>query len=131
MITSEKEYNELRYIIDNPNNLSDALTHFMIPSDEKIYKIDLNTREVEAPEFLSVTEDHNSEVIWFKVDRFYDDFDLYGSSCWVQYKNAKGENFVILTIPKIVTDSNRNELYIPWPISSAVTAAAGNVTFSF
>lgn len=131
MITSKEEYNELLYLINDPNNSADEPIYYRIPVDEPIYNINLNTREVEAPEFLSILEDHNAEVIWFKVDRFFDDVDLFDSTCWIQYKNALNEEYVAVTIPRVIVESNHDVLYIPWPINSAVAKAAGNVTFSF
>lgn len=132
MITPEKDYNELLYVINDPNNILEGEpVYYRIPSDEPIYEINLNTREVQAPEFLSVLEDHNAEVIWFKVDRFYDDVDLYGSTCWIQYKNALKEDFVAVTIPRVIVESNHDILYIPWPICGPATKAAGTITFSF
>lgn len=131
MITSKEEYSELLYLINDPNNSTDELIYYRIPADEPIYNINLNTREIEAPEFLSVLEDHNAEVIWFKVDRFFDDVDLFDSTCWIQYKNALNEEYVAVTIPRVIVESNHDVLYIPWPINSAVAKAAGNVTFSF
>lgn len=102
-----------------------------LPYDEPIYKIDLNTRTIETPKFLSVLEDHNSEIIWFKVDRFYDDFDLYGCTCLIQYKNALKEQHVCMVVPKVIKESNHDVLYIPWPISGAATKAAGKIEFAF
>ena len=131
MKTSQKEYNELLYAINDPNNLINEPVYYTIPADEPIYKIDLEKREIEAPEFLSVLEDHNAEVIWFKVDRFFDDVDLYGTTCWIQYINALKEEYVAITIPKVIEDNDHSVLYIPWPINNAVTKAAGNVNFSF
>lgn len=131
MKTSQKEYNELLYAINDPNNLINEPVYYTIPADEPIYKIDLEKREIEAPEFLSVLEDHNAEVIWFKVDRFFDDVDLYGTTCWIQYINALKEEYVAITIPKVIEDNDHSVLYIPWPINNAVAKAAGNVNFSF
>lgn len=131
MKTSEKEYNELLYVVQDPNNLINEPVYYRIPVDEPIYTIDLNTREIEAPEFLSVTDDHNAEVIWFKVERFFDDVDLYGTTCWIQYINALKEDYVTVTIPRVIEDNNHNTLYIPWPIHGPATKAAGNITFSF
>lgn len=130
MITSIQEYNELLYALNDPNNEENA-QYYRIPSDEPIYKIDLNSRTVESPQFLSVLEDHNAEVIWFSVDRFYDDVDLFGATCYVQYKNALNEQFVTLTIPQVIPEADHNTMYIPWPISTAATRAVGNITFSF
>ena len=131
MKTSEKEYNELLYVIQDPNNLINEPIYYRIPANEPVYKINLNTREVEAPEFLSVMEDHNAEVIWFKVDRFFDDVDLYDTTCWITYKNALKEDYVAVTIPRVIEDNSHNTLYIPWPRRSTVTKAVGNITFSF
>lgn len=131
MKTSEKEYNELLYAIQDPNNLINEPVYYRIPADEPIYTINLNTRNVETPDFLSVMKDHNAEVIWFKVDRFFDDVDLYGATCWIQYKNALNEEYIAVTIPRVIEDNNHNILYIPWPIHGPATKAAGNITFSF
>ena len=131
MKTSQKEYNELLYVLKDPNNLTDESIYYRIPADEPIYTIDLNTRQVETPEFLSVLEDHNAEVVWFKVDRFFDDVDLFDATCWIQYRNALGEDYVAVTLPKVIQDNSHDMLYIPWPICSPATKAAGNVTFSF
>lgn len=129
MITSIQEYNELLYAINDPN--STEATYYRIPIGEPIYKIDLNTRTVEAPEFLSVLMDNNAEVIWFEVDRFYDDVDLFGATCYIQYKNALNEQFVCLTIPQVIPETGHDKMYIPWPVSAAATRAAGKVIFSF
>ena len=109
----------------------DPQQYHRIPKDEPVYKIDLNSRTVEAPEFLSVLEDHNAEVIWFKVDRFFDDVDLFGSTCWIQYKNAAKENHITVTVPKVIKESDHDTLYLPWPITGHATKAAGKIEFSF
>ena len=54
MITDVKEYSELLYLINDPNSIDGEPVYYRIPSDEPIYEIDLNTREVQVPEFLSV-----------------------------------------------------------------------------
>jgi hypothetical protein len=130
MITSEKEYNELYYVINDPNNESNNV-FLTIPHDEPIYQIDLNTRKIETPKFLSVLEDHNSEIIWFKVDRFYDDFDLYGCTCLIQYVNALKEQHICVVTPKVIKETSHDILYIPWPIAGAATKAAGKIEFAF
>lgn len=185
MITSNQEYNELLYAINEPNNQyevevplgengypiiepgktycyyidedcfifggtqetleerwddpDDVPTfyerrlkyHYRIPSDEPIYRIDLNSRKVDSPKTLSVVSDNNAEVLWFSVDRFYDDVDLFDAVCWVQYKNAAGETYISTVQPQVIGNYDHNLLYIPWPISAAATKTAGNVSFSF
>ena len=104
---------------------------YRIPSDEPVYEIDLNTRKITPPEFLSVLEDHNAEVVWFKVDRFFDDVDLYDSTCWIQYQNELGEQYISKTVPQVLEKSNHDILYIPWVINGPVTRAVGKVKFEF
>ena len=129
MITSQKEYNELLYLIKDSNSSEDI--YYRIPADEPIYEINLNTRTIFAPEFLSVETDHNSEVIWFKVDRFFDDVDLFDSTCWIKYVNANGDSHFSLTKPMVIKESNHDILYLPWVINDTVAKSAGNVKFSF
>ena len=90
MVVKPEDYNKLLLQVMDPNSFKNMLR---IPKDEPIYEIDLNARIIHAPDFLSVEEDHNSEIIWFKVDRFYDNFDLYSSTCWIQYRNANQEEY--------------------------------------
>lgn len=105
--------------------------HYIIPTDKnKIYDIDLNTRTINVPKFLSVVEDHNSSVIWFRVNRFFDDIDLFGVSCWIEYRNALKQEFICVTYPKPYVYDNHEFLYIPWPITKAVTEGSGNIEFS-
>jgi hypothetical protein len=80
MIVSEQEYVSLLHQINNPNLF---FNYIQIPADEKIYKIDLNTKEIEAPSNLGSQGSHNSEIIWFVVDRFYDMRDLSTCACWI------------------------------------------------
>ena len=71
MITTPKDYYSLYHRIQSENAPSIAV---LLPTDERIYKIDLNARTVEAPEYLSVEKDHRAETIYFTVNRFYDFF---------------------------------------------------------
>ena len=54
MITSPQEYNSLLHSLTNPNEF---MQYIQIPEEEKIYKIDLNSRTAEAPDFLAVTDE--------------------------------------------------------------------------
>lgn len=136
MITTPEEYFSKLYQIQS-NNLPTAA--LLLPSDERIYNIDLNTRIIEAPEFLSVETDHFAETIYFKVDRYFDNMDLTKTVCVIQYendaaKNAEGRpagSFAYL-VPfyDIAHFGNENKILIPWAIGGAATAAAGTVTFA-
>lgn len=129
MITTANEYySALAYIQDNNFPVYVPLC----PSNERIYEIDLNTRKVDVPEFISVTTDHKSEVIYFKIDRFFDYMDLSSIACVIEYINAKGEShYYPIPCYDIITLHEENKIIIPWVIDGAATAAAGSVRFSF
>lgn len=129
MISTPAEYNSLYHVITNPNTLK---PYIQIPRTEKVYEIDLNTRQVQAPDFLSVEESHNSEIIWFSADRFYDMRDLSECVCWIEYINADKESYYFVSPTTVVMGEDGNEkLLIPWPISKEATKTPGIVEFAF
>ena len=128
MITTPKEYYDLLYKIQDENKPSLAV---LLPSDEKIYEIDMNSRKIEAPKYLSVELDHRAETIYFKVGRYYDNIDLANMTCVVQYINAKGEGRVYpVPFYDVETYADENMMLFPWCIDGEATKASGNVTYS-
>lgn len=127
MISNETEYLDYLSKLNTPPNAA-----INIPSGERIYKIDLNTRKVEAPQFLSVKHDHEAEVVLFEVDRYFDNMDLSECACVVQYVNANKDGYVQL-IPWYDTETFKksNKMILPWPIKGPMTFYAGLVEFSF
>jgi len=129
MQTISTEYYKNLYRIQQDDNLPSLA--LLVPSTENIYEVDLNKRVIEAPEYLSVWTDHQSEVIYFKCDRFFDYMDLSTTTVIIQYKNAKGESRIYpVPFVDIATCSLENKMLIPWCVDGNVTAAAGEVTFS-
>lgn len=136
MITTARDYYNLYHRIQSENAPSLAI---LLPTDEKIYNVDLNSRAVEAPEYLGVENDHRSEVIYFKVNRFYDFYDLTQAVCIIEYMNALGESRAY-PVPyyDIDTLSGKNEstgeeddiILFPWMIDREVTKVKGPVEFS-
>ena len=134
MITNPNEYWSLLYQIQDKNNPSSTvgqISPIPIPSDEEILKVDLNTRTVEAPEFLSVRTDHSAEVLFFEVDRYHDSMDLAMTCCVIQYINAEGSSR-IYPVPfyDTVTKREENKMLIPWLINGEVTKKEGMVEYS-
>lgn len=128
MITTPKEYYDLLYRIQDENKPSLAV---LLPNDEKIYEIDMNSRKIEAPKYLSVELDHRAETIYFKVGRYYDNIDLANMTCVVQYINAKGEGRVYpVPFYDVETYADENMMLFPWCIDGEATKASGNVTYS-
>lgn len=132
MITAPQDYLEVLYQIQN-KNVSD--TAILLPKDEPIYEVNLDKRVIQAPEFLSVKQDHNAETIYFKADRYFDGVDLSTTTCVVQYLNASTDtkkNGYIYLVPYIDTTTfeEQNQIVFPWVIEGPATAYSGNVTFS-
>lgn len=126
MITTAKEYFDYLAEIESSNPPSLAL----LPTQEKIYSIDLDSRLVEAPEYLSVEKDHKAETIYFKIDRFFDYMDLTETTCVIHYVNGDGQA-AIYPVPfyDVVTCSNEEKMLFPWCIDGMATQAAGPVEF--
>ena len=104
----------------------------LLPKSETIYNIDMNSRTIETPEYLSVRFDHNSETIFFIIDRFFDNQDLSETCCVVQYTNALGEGrFYVVPYYDIETFRKTKKMIIPWCIEGEATKAEGDVTYSF
>lgn len=101
-----------------------------IPEDEPIYEIDLNTRTISVPQFLGVETDHEAEIIYFIMDRYYENIDLSHTVGLVVYKNAKKEEYAYV-IPYYDIDTEPDKIIFGWNIQGAVTKYTGTVQFAF
>lgn len=139
MITTVEEYIAyLKRIEDeNPPNAG----KINLPKDENIYNINLNTRQIEAPEFLSVELDHNSETVYFSFDRYFDNMDLTTTVCVIQYDNKNAVRpdtglpagsyiYVVPFYDITYFGKDENKVLIPWMIEGPATAAAGPIEFA-
>ena len=124
MITTPKEYYDHLYLLQtqNPPRLA------VLQSAERTYDINLEERLINSPKFLSIEHDHQSETIYFKVDRFHDYMDLSTTTCIIQYINAKGEA-KIYAVPfyDITTCAKEDKMLLRWCVQGAATAEAGTV----
>lgn len=136
IVPAEEYYQNLIQI----NDTNKPILANLLPSDEKIYNIDLNTRKVEVPQYLSVKKDHRAETVYFTVDRYYDNMDLSSTVCLIQYINdgVKKEtgiedlgHFYLVPFYDITTFKEEKKILFPWQIGGPATAAAGTVNFSF
>ena len=130
MITTAEEYYSHLFQIQDHNAPSLAL---LLPRDEIIYNIDLNTRKIEAPNVLSAQYDHYAETIYFSVDRYFDNMDLTNTVCVVQFINEKKEeegHLYVVPFYDITYFQNENKILFPWCIGEAATKYSGIVTFS-
>ena len=128
MVTNPSDYEEKLWQIQSNAPTTRAI---LLPTDEEIYEIDLNTRSISVPKFLSVAKDHYAETIYFKFDRYYDKMDLTTKCCVIQYTNAAGNSY-LYPVPFYDTQllSAENKVIIPWCIQGAATEKAGTIKFA-
>lgn len=128
MVTNPSDYEEKLWQIQSSAPTEKAI---LLPTDEKIYDIDLNTRKITVPKFLSVEKDHQAETVYFRFDRYYDLIDLTTMSCVVEYINANGDTY-IYPVPFYDTSLfiDKNQVLIPWCIQGPATEKAGTVKFA-
>lgn len=133
MITTPEDYIAMLYRIQDENAPRIAT---LLPPDENIYDIDLNTRTIDVPEFLSVQKDHVAETIYFKVDRYFDHMDLSNTVCVIQYsvynpETQKKEDY-LYPVPFYDTEtfSYEDKMIFPWALEGRVTKYPGDVTFA-
>ena len=128
MVTNSQEYAEKLWQLQSTYPTTKAV---LLPGDETIYEVDLDTRTIAVPKFLSVAKDHQAETIYFKFDRYYDRIDLTTKCCIIQYTNAAGKSY-IYPVPYYDTETLEpmNQVIIPWCIQGAATEKAGTVKFA-
>ena len=149
MITPKEYQRQLDQLL----NLADSAKIPTAITEEPVFNVDMNTREIEIPKQfknLAVYSDHMAETIWFAVDRYYDGVDLYRKRVAVQYVNALGEEGldILDTYDHNVSGDRQSDVYsyeddrgrynkiaegeilIAWKLDYAVTKATGPVQFS-
>ena len=138
MITDANEYYKFLASIQYYKN-TDLEYDQTIPKSEKIFSIDLDSRQIEEPNLAHVTSDHRAEVLYFKMPRFYDNMDLARTTGIIQYINANNESrlylipcYDITTYSIIDKEEGIDEpmIVFPWVVEDGVTEKAGQVQFS-
>lgn len=111
----------------------------VLPLDEPHFEIDANTRVIKIPaDFkkngVAVQGDDLAEVLYFKVDRYFDYMDLNNCDIFIQWetpKNSKGE-VIKSASPAYIRDieSEPGKLIFGWILDEAITSIPGNLKFS-
>lgn len=98
------------------------------------YKIDLNTRQISAPPFLSVENDHQSVVLYFECDRYFDFMDLSNTVCVIEYLIPGDKTRVpyIYVVPYFDTQSylSSGKMVFPWVLNRAATQTSGTLEYA-
>ena len=112
-----------------------------IPLDEPRIQVDLNLRKIDIEnsiykDFLCMAEDHRAETIYFEVDRYFEDVDLFHCTCVVEYING-GDHPRIYpitlkdTFKDLVEDGTmKDKMILAWNIGAEATLYKGDIKFS-
>lgn len=123
------------YVADN----SDKDYFLRLPTDEEIFRIDANTRNINVPTIfksngIGVVGDNYAETVWFKIDKYFDIQDLGTDSIHIRiYWELPGTNPKIrgYSVPQYRDVwSEAGQLIFGWVIPELLTENPGNLLFS-
>ena len=110
-----------------------------LPLDEPLFDIDANSRKITVPaEFksngVSVQRDHLAEVIFFRIERYFDYTDLSTCDIVINWKMGakEGKTTRFIKFEKVFTidDVQTSCVVFGWPINEIVTEKSGVLTFA-
>lgn len=109
---------------------------YVIFPEDTLYKVDLNSRIISGPSFISVKDEHRAEILYFELDRYHGNIDLSRMNCIIQYKlNNDEEYYYIVPFCDVISPNlnnpNKNEykMIIPWVVSQIATNYAGKIEY--
>lgn len=108
--------------------------------DEEFFFIDANTRTITIPEAfqkngISVQGDEIAEMLYFKIDRYFDMNDLGEKNVYIEWTlpadPTTGERKTGASVPDIVnTEVAPGYVIVGWPIRSELTQIPGKIDFA-
>lgn len=135
--TLEEYYNWLPEI--KRDNEGNPTIFTKLPLDEPYLEINANTRAITIPaEFkkngIAVQGDDLAEVVYFKIDRYFDAMDFNNTEIFIEWETPKGKNgSVVKSVSDIYLkdiESEPGKLIFGWAISDAITKDSGTLKFS-
>ena len=113
-----------------------------LEDEENFFEIDANTRAINIPKSfkdngVAVQGDEIAEILYFKINRFFDMDDLGEKNVYIQWKAPANPNDKTATrkegvsVPWVI-DRNIKPGYviIGWPLASEITEFPGKLDFS-
>ena len=108
-----------------------------IPLDQPRIQVYLNSRFIdiknsEYKDYLSMAEDHRAETVYFEVDRYFEDVDLFNCTCIIEYINGGGHPRIYpVTLKDLYKDmAGRDKMILAWNIGNEATLFKGEIQFS-
>lgn len=105
----------------------------ILPLDEETFDIDANSRTITVPPSfkhgVGVKGDQVAEIIYFKIDRYFDATDLNTQNIYIEWENAKGEQGLSKEYVRDIT-TDPDHIIFGWPLASQITEYAGAIKFA-
>lgn len=138
----EDYFSNIRQIAQLTKKGSDIKGKFLImPLDEPFFEIDANARVINIPanfkkNGVGVQNDHWAEILYFKVDRYYDYQDLAALNIFINWQFIPSGNKS--AEPEIIEskafapdpDFDPNHLVFGWVVDRHMTPSKGTLKFS-
>lgn len=105
----------------------------ILPLDEEVFEIDANKRSITVPPSfkangISVQGDHIAEILYFRIDRFFDATDLNEMDIYIQWENKNHKGISKEWVRDV--ESEPGKLIFGWPLSEEITDVSGAVKFA-
>ncbi len=133
----DKFVNLAEVIESGPTAADDELNSTAVmPYAIKYYDVDLDTRTIDSPEYLSIAKDHKAENIYFRMNRYYDYMDLATTTCIIQYQTPVHTGIYVVPYFDIVTGKGDiktgtpDKLIISWCLDGKASEVAGTITYA-
>lgn len=112
----------------------------ILPLDEEPFVIDADTRTITVPKAfkdngISVQGDEVAEILYFKINRYFDATDLDMMDIYIQWRSTAvdedGKQVEGISVPWVKDiESQPGYIIFGWPLSSKITAKEGKVQFA-
>lgn len=103
-----------------------------LPLDEPFFEINANTRGITVPGELSqigIVGDKLAEVLFFKIDRYYDAIDLNTRHIYIEWELPDGTKGISRDYLRDV-QSEKDKIIFGWLIDDDLTAQVGTIRFA-
>lgn len=106
-----------------------------LPLDENLFEINANTRTITVPsDFskngVSVQGDEIAEIIYFKINRYFDMDDLSTKQVFIEWSLPSGRTGLSKVWSAMDVQTYPGYIIFGWPIDSAVTETPGDIQFT-
>ena len=114
--------------------MQNAPSNVFLPFAHNTYDIDLKTRKINGPEFISARRDHKAQVIYFKIDRYFDYMDLANTIGIIEYIVPGDTKRIphIYVIPFYDTSKfiKEGKMIFPWAVGGSATSKEGTIEYA-